>query len=59
VMFHPEISYSEALRRGAVQQQILDVLDEEADLTAGPAGASSSLSAAQLAHAEQLIAARL
>jgi kynurenine 3-monooxygenase len=27
VMFHPEISYAEALRRGAVQQQILDRLD--------------------------------
>jgi kynurenine 3-monooxygenase len=27
VMFHPEISYAEALRRGAVQQQILDELD--------------------------------
>jgi kynurenine 3-monooxygenase len=59
VMFHPEISYSEALRRGAVQQQILDVLDEDADQTASCAGAASSLSAAQLAHAEQLIAARL
>ncbi|HEV2270300.1 MAG TPA: NAD(P)/FAD-dependent oxidoreductase [Steroidobacteraceae bacterium] len=28
VMFHPEISYSEALRRGAVQQAILQELDE-------------------------------
>jgi kynurenine 3-monooxygenase len=27
VMFRPEISYSEALRRGGVQQEILDVLD--------------------------------
>ena len=27
VMFHPEIAYAEALRRGAVQQQILDRLD--------------------------------
>jgi len=26
VMFHPEISYAEALRRGAAQQEILDVL---------------------------------
>jgi kynurenine 3-monooxygenase len=51
VMFHPEISYSEALRRGAVQQQILDVLDD-----AG--GTSPSLSAAQLAHAQQLITDR-
>jgi kynurenine 3-monooxygenase len=28
VMFHPEIPYSEALRRGAVQQEILDTLDD-------------------------------
>ena len=28
VMFHPEISYAEALRRGAVQQEILRELDE-------------------------------
>ena len=28
VMFHPEISYSEALRRGAAQQEILAELDE-------------------------------
>lgn len=28
VMFHPEIPYAEALRRGIVQQEILDVLDE-------------------------------
>jgi kynurenine 3-monooxygenase len=27
VMFHPEIAYAEALRRGALQQQILDELD--------------------------------
>lgn len=33
VMFHPEISYSEALRRGAVQQEILDALDERAGAT--------------------------
>lgn len=30
VMFHPEIAYAEALRRGAVQQEILDALDERA-----------------------------
>jgi kynurenine 3-monooxygenase len=30
VMFHPEISYAEALRRGTVQQQILDELDTRA-----------------------------
>jgi kynurenine 3-monooxygenase len=28
VMFHPEISYAEALRRGGMQQDILDVLDD-------------------------------
>ncbi|MGB6452768.1 MAG: NAD(P)/FAD-dependent oxidoreductase [Steroidobacteraceae bacterium] len=33
VMFHPEISYAEALRRGTVQQEILDVLDERAGAT--------------------------
>jgi kynurenine 3-monooxygenase len=31
VMFHPEISYAEALRRGGVQQDILDVLDDASD----------------------------
>jgi len=29
VMFHPEISYAEALRRGAVQERILAELDEQ------------------------------
>ena len=52
VMFHPEISYSQALRRGTVQQQILDALEEEAI-------ASPQLSPTQLVHAEQLITARL
>jgi len=28
VMFHPEIPYAEALRRGTVQQEILDALEE-------------------------------
>ena len=28
VMFHPEIPYAEALRRGAVQEQILQELDQ-------------------------------
>lgn len=28
VMFHPEISYAEALRRGAVQEKILEELDD-------------------------------
>ncbi len=36
VMFHPEISYAEALRRGAVQQEILDALDERAGATPAP-----------------------
>jgi kynurenine 3-monooxygenase len=31
VMFRPEISYAEALRRGGVQQEILDVLDDAAN----------------------------
>jgi kynurenine 3-monooxygenase len=34
VMFHPEIAYAEALRRGAVQAEILDVLDRKR----GPSG---------------------
>jgi kynurenine 3-monooxygenase len=34
VMFHPEIPYAEALRRGAVQTQILEALERERD----PAG---------------------
>lgn len=29
VMFHPEISYADAQRRGAVQQEILELLDSE------------------------------
>lgn len=33
VMFHPEIPYSEALRRGAVQAKILDELDAVAHAT--------------------------
>ncbi len=57
VMFHPEISYSEALRRGRVQQQILDALDalRQADAAAVP----RELNSAQLVRAAQLIAARL
>ena len=55
VMFHPEISYSEALRRGEVQQQILDVLDLQRDASALP----TTLDTAQLARAQELIAARL
>jgi hypothetical protein len=30
VMFHPEISYAEARRRGAVQAEILELLTEGA-----------------------------
>ena len=51
VMFHPEIPYSEALRRGAVQQQVLEELDAGGD--------GSQLNAAQLARARQLITTRL
>jgi kynurenine 3-monooxygenase len=47
VMFHPEIPYAEALRRGAVQAQLLEELDT------GEAGA------ADLTRAERLIRERL
>ena len=57
VMFHPEISYSEALRRGAVQQQILAQLD--AQRAPGGSDHPAPLSAAELARAQQLIAAQL
>jgi kynurenine 3-monooxygenase len=56
VMFHPEISYSQALRRGAVQQQILELLDarrHSAD------GSGVELDAAELSYAAQLISERL
>jgi kynurenine 3-monooxygenase len=49
VMFHPEIAYAEALRRGAVQAQVLDELDARPD----PAGGTD------LRLAEQLITERL
>jgi kynurenine 3-monooxygenase len=49
VMFHPEISYAEALGRGAVQTQILDTLDRKRD----PSGN------VDLAAAERLIQERL
>jgi kynurenine 3-monooxygenase len=32
VMFHPEIPYAEALRRGAIQAEILEELDEKRDV---------------------------
>ena len=47
VMFHPEISYAEALRRGAVQAQLLDELDPGAGSEPDPA------------RAEQLVRERL
>jgi kynurenine 3-monooxygenase len=51
VMFHPEIPYAEALRRGTVQAQLLDELDpgEGAEPAAGP----------DLGRAGQLIRERL
>ena len=49
VMFHPEIPYAEALRRGVVQAQLLDDLDGGETAQAGP----------DLDRAEQLIRARL
>jgi kynurenine 3-monooxygenase len=57
VMFHPEISYSQALRRGAVQQQILELLEARRQ-TAGPGG-GTELNAAELVYAAQLITERL
>ena len=49
VMFHPEIPYAEALRRGAVQEQLLLELDQASD---GDAAADSPLAA-------RLVGARL
>jgi len=49
VMFHPEIPYAEALRRGAVQEQLLLELDQAGD---GDAAADSALAA-------RLVGARL
>ena len=57
VMFHPEISYSEALRRGSVQQQILDLVD--AQHQGEGAVPPMQLAGADLARAQQLIDARL
>ena len=42
VMFHPEIPYAEALRRGAVQQEILEALAGSAP---GPSGIDEPLAA--------------
>jgi len=41
VMFHPEISYAEALRRGAVQAQLLDELDPGPGSEPDPAARNS------------------
>ena len=49
VMFHPEIPYAEALRRGALQAQLLDELDPGEAAGAAP----------DLARAERLIRERL
>jgi kynurenine 3-monooxygenase len=49
VMFHPEIPYAEAQRRGALQEQLLQELDREG---IGPAAADSDC-------AERLISGRL
>jgi kynurenine 3-monooxygenase len=51
VMFHPEIPYAEALRRGVVQAQLLDELDRGAG-AAGDAGPDPE-------RAERLIHERL
>jgi len=40
VMFHPEIPYAEALRRGALQAQLLDELDPGAGGEPDPARAA-------------------
>ena len=51
VMFHPEIPYAEALRRGAVQAQLLDELD--------PGEAAARGAALDLDRAGRLIGERL
>ena len=54
VMFHPEISYAQALHRGAAQQQILDLLDRRR-----PGGGGAELTAAELGYAARLVTERL
>jgi hypothetical protein len=49
VMFHPEISYAEAQRRGAIQAEIM------AELAAG----ASSLAEVDFARAARLVERRL
>jgi kynurenine 3-monooxygenase len=56
VMFHPEIPYSQALRRGAVQQQILELLDARRHSVPG---SGAELDAAELTYAAKLITERL
>jgi hypothetical protein len=51
-MFHPEIPYAEALRRGGVQAQILAELDTGKDSAGFPDAADSAL-------AERLVSERL
>src|SRR5262249_37445400 len=46
VMFHPEIGYAEALRRGALQARLLQELDPGAD------GSADEARAAALVHAQ-------
>ncbi|MGH8261598.1 MAG: hypothetical protein ACREUG_18110, partial [Steroidobacteraceae bacterium] len=60
VMFHPEIPYREALRRGKVQQEILDELDRAPDSRgAGSARNAGGTRPFDAALAERLIAERL
>lgn len=57
VMFHPEIAYREALRRGTVQQQILDTLDTQR--AADSHDRDGPLSPVELARARDLVTTRL
>jgi kynurenine 3-monooxygenase len=60
VMFHPEIPYAEALRRGAVQEEILAELDaDSAGLGATDAVRSEARRPIDLARAQDLISRRL
>jgi hypothetical protein len=52
VMFHPEIPYAEALRRGAIQAQLLEELD------GGPHGSLDETRAARLIAARLPLLAR-
>jgi kynurenine 3-monooxygenase len=57
VMFHPEIPYAEARRRGALQQALLDELDAEAEAEAGRG--SDGAFPADDGHLRERIEARL